>query len=43
MFIYTIDEEVSLKLIELKDADRVFNVTDILVTGWGRIIKAMES
>jgi ribosomal-protein-serine acetyltransferase len=28
MFTYKIDEEISLKLVELKDAERVFNVTD---------------
>ncbi|MDQ0243174.1 ribosomal-protein-serine acetyltransferase [Bacillus fengqiuensis] len=28
MFVYTIDEEVSLKLVELKDAERVFELTD---------------
>lgn len=28
MFVYKIDEEVSLKLVELKDAERVFELTD---------------
>lgn len=28
MFVYKIDEEVSLKLVELKDAKRVFELTD---------------
>lgn len=28
MFIYKIDDEVSLKLVELKDAERVFELTD---------------
>ncbi|WP_028595284.1 GNAT family N-acetyltransferase [Paenibacillus assamensis] len=28
MFIHTIDEELSLKLIELKDADRIFKLTN---------------
>jgi ribosomal-protein-serine acetyltransferase len=28
MFVYEIDEEVSLKLVELKDAERVFELTD---------------
>ncbi|HWO98241.1 MAG TPA: GNAT family protein [Bacillus sp. (in: firmicutes)] len=28
MFVYKVDEEVSLKLVELKDAERVFELTD---------------
>lgn len=28
MFTYTIDEELSLKLVELKDAERIFQLTD---------------
>ncbi|MDC3414711.1 GNAT family N-acetyltransferase [Aquibacillus sp. 3ASR75-11] len=28
MFVYKIDEEISLKLVELKDAERVFELTD---------------
>jgi ribosomal-protein-serine acetyltransferase len=28
MFVYKIDEEISLKLVELKDAKKVFELTD---------------